>query len=445
MYAPVVLFVYNREEHTRLVLDALSHNHGTEKTDLFIYSDAAKSENEREAVEGVRKYIRKFSNRNNFRSVTVIEAEENKGLAKSIIGGVTDVINKYGKIIVLEDDHITAPDFLTYMNSGLDFYEKNTLIWSISGYTWKMKGFSKYRHDVFMGYRASCWGWASWKDRWEKVQWDVPDFKEFILDKSAQQKFNRGGMDMTEMLCQQQRGEINSWAIRWCYQQYKEGMLSVFPVHSKVKNIGLDGSGTHSGKVASFRTEAEETDQTVFENLPVCKYLALEFWSYFSLLYMRQLLGRQWYRLTEYEYCILYRNRKDDKYRVLKPCFWGWYEKPVAFEENGKIYVQAEKYNKWLNRRKVVAAELGKDGRLKRKKFKESKGIRYSTENLQKENAGKCMLEKIKIPIPAFIYWVWSGKIYGEGSQIEVVELYVQRFSIGGLLFKLVKRNQIRR
>ena len=126
MYAPVVLFVYNREEHSRLVLEALKRNQGAEKNDLFIYSDAAKSENEREAVGKVRKYIRQISSENSFRSVTVIEAKENKGLAKSIIGGVTDVINKYGKVIVLEDDHITAPDFLTYMNSGLDFYEKNT-------------------------------------------------------------------------------------------------------------------------------------------------------------------------------------------------------------------------------------------------------------------------------------------------------------------------------
>ena len=148
MYAPVVLFVYNREEHSRLVLEALKRNQGAEKTDLFIYSDAAKSENEREAVGKVRKYIRQISSENSFRSVTVIEAKENKGLAKSIIGGVTDVINKYGKVIVLEDDHITAPDFLTYMNSGLDFYEKNTQIWSISGYTWKMKGFSMYLWDI---------------------------------------------------------------------------------------------------------------------------------------------------------------------------------------------------------------------------------------------------------------------------------------------------------
>lgn len=442
MYAPVVLFVYNREEHTRLVLDALSQNQGTEKTDLFIYSDAAKTEYEKEAVERVRKYIRQFSDKNSFQSVTVIEAEENRGLANSIIGGVTDVINRYGKVIVLEDDHVTASDFLTYMNSGLDFYEKNTQIWSISGYTWKMKGFQRYHHDVFMGYRASCWGWASWKDRWEKVRWDVPDFKDFMSDRSAQKRFNKGGMDMTDMLCQQQNGKINSWAIRWCYQQYKEGMLSVFPVHSKVKNIGLDGSGTHSGEVASFQTETEAMDKTVFENLPVCRYLALEFWSYFSLLYMRQFLGRQWYRLTEYEYCILYRNRKDDKYRVLKPCFWGWYEKPVLFEENGRIYIQAEQYNKWLNKKKVVVAEIGEAGILKRKQFKEDKGKQYLTEIEKQEIEKKIRIEKTKIPLPQFIYWIWSGKKYGSNEKFEVIELYVQRFSIGGLLFKLFVNNK---
>ena len=266
-----------------------------------------------------------------------------------------------------------------------------------------------------------------------------------MLDKSAQKRFNRGGMDMTDMLCQQQNGQINSWAIRWCYQQYKEGMLSVFPVHSKVKNIGLDGSGTHSGTVTSFQTELETMDKTVFENLPVCKYLALEFWSYFSALYMRQLLGRQWYRLTEYEYCILYRNRQDERYQVLKPCFWGWYEKPVLLKKNGKIYIQAKQYNKWLDRRKNVIAEIGEDGILKSRQFKEDKEGKSIVKIEKQDVIQKIKIEKSRVPLPPFLYWIWDGKKYGCNNNCEVIELCVQRFSVGGLLFKLLKKKLARR
>lgn len=245
-FAPIVIFVYNRLDHTRQTIDALAKNALAKKSDLFIYSDAAKSENGAAKVQETRQYIDAITNQMLFKSVTIIKAEKNRGLANSVIHGVTEIINKYGKVIVVEDDLITTPDFLSYMNKAIDFYEDDQTIWSISGYSFKMKIPKSYHHDIFYSYRASSWGYATWADRWNTVDWDVKDYSDFKTNRVKRKQMNRGGRDMARMLDSQMEGRIDSWAIRWCYEQSKQNKFTIYPVHSRVKNIGLDGSGTHS-------------------------------------------------------------------------------------------------------------------------------------------------------------------------------------------------------
>ncbi|MFW6016806.1 MAG: glycosyltransferase, partial [bacterium] len=240
MLSPIVLFVYNRPEHTKKTIKALKKNKLADKSKLFIFSDGEKSANDKQKVKEVRKIINKIDG---FKQGKVFESEENKGLANSVIDGVTKIINQYGKVIVLEDDLITSKNFLRYMNRALDFYEEDKKIWSISGYNLPIGIPDDYKHDVYLSYRASSWGWATWKDRWDKIDWDINDYSEFINDKSAQKLFNRGGSDMKNMLKSQMEGKIDSWAIRWCYNQFKNDSYTIYPVVSKVKNIGMDGSG----------------------------------------------------------------------------------------------------------------------------------------------------------------------------------------------------------
>ena len=154
MNAPVVLFVYNRLDHTMNVIESLSKNLLADQTDLYVFSDAAKTENGLEKVNAVREYIRKTDWRSHFKKVTVVEAETNKGLAKSIIGGVTKILEEYGKVIVVEDDLVLSPYFLQYMNDALDYYKDDQKIWSISGYSFPMKSLKNYDHDVFYSYRG---------------------------------------------------------------------------------------------------------------------------------------------------------------------------------------------------------------------------------------------------------------------------------------------------
>ncbi|MGE1130501.1 glycosyltransferase [Bacillus wiedmannii] len=259
MLAPVIIFVYNRPEHTIQTIEALSKNELARESNIFIFSDAAKNEESVEKVKVVRDYIDSVEEKKYFKSFTITKSEVNKGLAKSVIHGVSEIISKYGKVIVLEDDLITAPDFLTYMNDALDYYCNLEKVWSISGYNIPIAFPKDYKSEIYYSYRGCSWGWATWKNRWDQVDWDVKDYVEFKSSRRLKNRFNRGGRDMANMLDSQMEGIIDSWAIRWCYTQSKRNLLTVYPVKSRVKNIGLDGSGTHSGITAHYNVEIDKS------------------------------------------------------------------------------------------------------------------------------------------------------------------------------------------
>ena len=171
--APIILFVYNRPEHTKKTVEALKSNLFASESLLFIFSDGYKNQNDKRAVEDVRKYISTISG---FKEIKINLKDNNLGLANSVISGVTEVINKYDKAIVLEDDIITSKYFLKFMNEALDFYEEDKRIYSISGYNFPIKIPESYQHKIYISPRPSSWGWATWKDRWEKVDWNISDF-----------------------------------------------------------------------------------------------------------------------------------------------------------------------------------------------------------------------------------------------------------------------------
>ena len=279
MLAPVVLFVYNRLDHTKNLIESLKKNVLADQTELYIFSDAAKNESSAEAVHAVREYIKNYDWQNSFLKVTVVEAEYNKGLASSSIGGVSDILNRYGKVIVLEDDLVLSPYFLKYMNGALDYYQDVEDVWSISGYSFPMKSLKKYPHDVFYSYRGSSWGWATWLDRWEKTDWEVKDFDRLMSSREMQRHFNLGGGDLTGMLSLQMEKRINSWAIRWVYTQSKLNMYTVYPKRSYLLNDGCDGSGTNSGTHRELETDiADSTYNCRFEILEIDKKIAREFY-----------------------------------------------------------------------------------------------------------------------------------------------------------------------
>jgi hypothetical protein len=252
--APVVLFVYNRPEHTRRTVDALKRNCRAAETELRVYADGAKDSNQADAVSAVRSIVRATEG---FRSVTIVEREKNMGLAASVITGVTEMLGERPHVIVLEDDLVTAPNFLAFMNSALETYAPRKDIFSVTGYNYPLPIPADYAEDAYLSYRSSSWGWGTWPDRWSKVDWAVSDFPELMRDRTAQARFARGGDDLLPMLRKQLAGELDSWSIRFDYAHCKHEALSLHPVRSKVRNIGFDGTGVHCSVSTDYDAELD--------------------------------------------------------------------------------------------------------------------------------------------------------------------------------------------
>jgi len=246
MQAPIILFTYNRPFHTRKTIESLVENELADQSDFFVYSDGPRSDKDMTPIQEIRDYVQSVKG---FKSVTLFEQSENRGIARSVIKGVSETINKHGRVIVMEDDLISSPYFLRFLNEALDYYANEPKVFSISGYNHPpslLKIPEGYPHDMFFSYRNASCGWGTWADCWNKADWEVSDFDTFKADKNQQQAFNRGGEDMSEMLTEAVEGKIDSWAIRWSYTHFLHNALSVYPVHSYIDNIGHDGTGINS-------------------------------------------------------------------------------------------------------------------------------------------------------------------------------------------------------
>ena len=245
--APIVLFVYNRSWHTQQTVEALQRNKLAAQSNLIIYSDGPKSEDEVTKVGEVRNYIRQISG---FKSLRILEKEGNSGLANSVIQGVTDVVNEYGKVIVLEDDLVTSPFFLQYMNDALIIYKDKKKVMHISGYNFPISLTDLY--ETFFYRSTSCWGWATWSDRWAIFEKDVDKtLKQFNLKDIYRFNLN-GNIDFWSQVVANKQKKLNTWAIFWYAKVFLNNGLCLHPAVSLVTNIGHDGSGRHCGKDTQF-------------------------------------------------------------------------------------------------------------------------------------------------------------------------------------------------
>jgi glycosyltransferase involved in cell wall biosynthesis len=242
--AAIVLFTYNRPRHTRQTIEALLKNEPASDSELFVFSDGPKDASDAENVQAVRNYIRTVRG---FKKITIIERENNRGLADNIIDGVTRIVNSHGRVIVLEDDIITSPDFLRYMNEALDFYQDETRVWHISGWNYPIDTFGL--PDAFLWRVMNCWGWATWQDRWRHFERDPNG----LIRRFTKEQIKRFNLDDSHDFWAQVRanaeGRITTWAIFWYAVIFMNNGLCLNPTRSLVRNIGHDGSGVHCGDV----------------------------------------------------------------------------------------------------------------------------------------------------------------------------------------------------
>lgn len=240
--APILLFVYNRPKHTQQLVRSLQKNELAAQSQLIIYSDAPQNEIDRLAVEETRNYIHSIKG---FATLSIIEREKNHGLARNIIDGVTTQINRYGRIIVLEDDLIVAPYFLQFMNDALEMYKDEPKIGHIQGCDFTN---DDSLPDTFLIKWTGSWGWGTWKRAWKLFN---PNGEELLkqLESSKQTRtfdFD-GNYPFTRMLRRQVSGANHSWAIRWNASLFLSDVLSLNVGKSLVRNTGFDSSGTNCG------------------------------------------------------------------------------------------------------------------------------------------------------------------------------------------------------
>lgn len=248
--APIVLFTYNRLWHTKQTVEALQKNELASESELFIFSDGWKSEKDKPKVLEVREYLKTIGG---FKKVHIIERDRNWGLADNIIDGVTQVVNEYGKIIVLEDDILTSPYFLRFMNEALERYKDEERVFGVNGYAYPMR--KEGLPSAYFLKSFACWGWGTWKRAWKYFEKD-PDklIKTFTKEMIREFNFDNSNNFWYQVIANK-KGKINTWAIFFYAVAFINDGLFLTPRDSFTKNIGHDASGVHSGKVKHFDTE----------------------------------------------------------------------------------------------------------------------------------------------------------------------------------------------
>jgi hypothetical protein len=246
-FAPIVVFGYNRPDHLRQTLEYLARAEGAIQSELWIFCDGPKPGAEPALVRAVRKVARDTVWTERFRAVRIEVSDINKGLAKSIIGGVTQVMEAAGRAIVVEDDLLVAPDFLRFMNDCLEFYCKDQSVGSITGFSPLAQPPKGYPHRVMAVPRNSSQGWGTWADRWNEIDWEARNARRIWRETALRRRLNSAGSDRADRLRRQLDGKIDSWSIRFGLSQLIAGNVTIYPAHNRILNIGYDGTGVHSG------------------------------------------------------------------------------------------------------------------------------------------------------------------------------------------------------
>lgn len=251
--APIGISVYNRFDHFKKCIEHLQLNGLAKESELFIFSDFPSVDTDKKVIEDIRNYCKRITG---FKKIHLIEREENFGGELNARNAFETLIYKYGKVIFLEDDILTAPGFLLYMNQALEYYKLNNKILSISAYSPPISKPARYRYDVFALKRYNGWGSAMWKDRYDKIQdVSIEEYQAIINNPKAVKKISENGEDILRMLKSEAYGEIDAFDVKAMYYQYINDMYTVYPVRSLTQNIGHDGTGVHCGVTNRFNVE----------------------------------------------------------------------------------------------------------------------------------------------------------------------------------------------
>nr|WP_067055605.1 glycosyltransferase [Mucilaginibacter sp. L294] len=266
--APIALFVYNRPYHTGQTLSYLQNNLLAKETDLFIFSDGPKTDADKASVDAVRKLAAETTG---FKTVQVIARESNMGLANSIISGVTQLVNEYGKVIVFEDDLVSSPYTLQYFNNALTHYADAEQVMHISAYMFPLQ--DNTLPQTFFFRAAFSWGWATWARAWQNFNPDIDGLMAQFDAAKTHQFSIEGSMNFWKQMQDFKARKNNSWAIRWYASVFLKNGLTLNPAQSLIHNIGHDGTGVHSNIEDTYGVQVAQQPVSYFpdvlhENIP---------------------------------------------------------------------------------------------------------------------------------------------------------------------------------
>lgn len=264
--APIALFVYNRPEHTRFTLEALSQNIFANESKLIVYCDGPKPNANKDMIERIKLAREVVKSKKWCKEVNIIEREQNFGLYKSITNGVSQILSNNNSVIVLEDDHVTSKWFLSFMNDALDKYKNEDEVACISGYIYPVEN---KLPDTFFIKGADCWGWATWNRAWKIFNADAQQLLNKINSSGRSTDFNFfNTYPYTKMLEDKIEGRNNSWAILWYASAFLHNMLTLYPGKSLVQNIGNDGTGVHCTPTDMYDVKLSD-DKLTLQTIPV--------------------------------------------------------------------------------------------------------------------------------------------------------------------------------
>jgi len=251
--APIAIFIYNRPDHLRQTLNSLISCDGFMGSPIIVFGDGPKENESLLLIENARNVAREIlGDRADYRFF-----EKNKGLSRSVIEGVSALTSEYGRVIVIEDDLMLAPSFLSFMNQALDFYQSNERVFQVSGHMYSVPDFLKNRNALLLPW-TTTWGWATWDRAWRYFDSNAKGWEKLLSDQVLRDRFNlNGAYDYTTMLERQMKGKLDSWGVRWYWSVFNQNGLVVFPPNTLIENKGMDGRGSHGRGI--FRNFSSNT------------------------------------------------------------------------------------------------------------------------------------------------------------------------------------------
>ena len=302
--APIIVFAYNRPDHLRKTLIWLGQNELANESTLYIFCDGPKpnaTDEQLTKVDNARKVAHELAIVPTFNEVHIFEREENLGLGTSVITGVTEIINKHGRAIVLEDDLETSPYFLSYMNQCLDHYDARKSVFSISGLSrpHPERFYPKdYPYDVYVSLTHHPTGWGTWADRWNQVDWDA-DAYEIIKNQPAMiEAFRRIEYTEWDALTKQRETKQNVWSVRFGLAHFVNHAVSICPIVSYINHIGWDAEATNATSSSQWNFERLADNANIrFLDVLYEDSRIINAWYSFTINQPRSLLGKfkNWY------------------------------------------------------------------------------------------------------------------------------------------------------